>query len=88
MRQGQRREELMISWDIYRKIRAPVIVASLTFGSGVFWSFSWSKGRYLFKLDENPTLLLFDGLVFIVYCIWCVRYLSEMLRRAGYIDDQ
>ena len=77
----------MITQEGYRKIRTTMIVVSLTFGTGVFWAFLVAEGiRHLFKLDENRTLLFVGGAVFVLYCIWCVRNLPTMLRKAGYIE--
>ncbi|WP_421377167.1 hypothetical protein ACOCG7_05910 [Paraburkholderia sp. DD10] len=77
----------MISQDTYRKIRTSMIVISLTFGTGVFWA-AVAAGivRYIVHSDEDRTLLFVGGPVFVLYCIWCVARLPDMLRKAGYIE--
>lgn len=78
---------MTISQDTYRKIRTSLIVISLTFGTGGFWAFLVAEGvRHLFDFDENRTLIFLGGPFFVVYCIWCVRNLPDMLRKAGYIE--
>jgi hypothetical protein len=77
----------MISQETYRKVRTTMIVVSLTFGTGVFWA-ALVAGlvQYIFNSNENQTLLFVGWPVFVLYCIWCVRHLPGILRKAGYIE--
>lgn len=77
----------MISQETYRILRAGIIVVSLTFGTGVFWSFLFAEAiRYLFHLNENRTLIFAGGPFFVAYCIWCTKHLPTALRKAGYVE--
>lgn len=68
--------------DFYAKARLFVAVASISFGTGVFWAFLVSElVRHLFGFDENKTLIFLGGPLFIIYFIWCCKVLPGILTR-------
>ncbi len=68
--------------DLFAKARLFVVVASISFGTGVFWAFLTSELiRHLFEFDENKTLIFFGGPFFIIYFIWCCKMLPGVMTR-------
>lgn len=71
-----------MSRGFYDKARFFVVVASISFGTGVFWAFLASELiSHLFGFGENKTLIFFGGPFFIIYFIWCCKMLPGILTR-------